>query len=48
VAFGKKALGIAMNVANEESVEVGVAAAVRAFGVIDILVSTPASRSFIP
>jgi 3-hydroxybutyrate dehydrogenase len=39
VASGKKALGVAMDVANEEAVEGGVAAVVKAFGGVDILVS---------
>jgi 3-hydroxybutyrate dehydrogenase len=38
-ATGKKALGVAMDVANEESVNAGVAAVVAAFGGVDILVS---------
>ena len=39
VASGYKALGVAMDVANEEAVEGGVAAVVSAFGSVDILVS---------
>jgi 3-hydroxybutyrate dehydrogenase len=39
VASGHKALGVAMDVANEEAVESGVAAVVKAFGNVDILVS---------
>ena len=38
-ASGYKALGVAMDVANEESVQGGVAAVVAAFGGVDILVS---------
>jgi 3-hydroxybutyrate dehydrogenase len=38
-ASGPKALGVAMDVANEEAVERGVAAVVSAFGTVDILVS---------
>jgi 3-hydroxybutyrate dehydrogenase len=38
-ATGKKALGVEMDVANEESVNAGVAAVVAAFGGVDILVS---------
>ena len=39
VASGQKALGVAMDVANEKAVEDGVAAVVKAFGNVDILVS---------
>ena len=39
VAQGHKAMGVAMDVANEEAVEAGVAAVVKAFGGVDILVS---------
>lgn len=39
VASGDKALGVAMDVANEEAVEGGVAAVVKVFGGVDILVS---------
>ena len=39
VASGHKALGVAMDVANEKAVEDGVAAVVKAFGTVDILVS---------
>ena len=39
VSAGHKALGVAMDVANEEAVESGVAAVVKAFGNVDILVS---------
>ena len=39
VAGGQKAMGVAMDVANEEAVEGGVAAVVKAFGGVDILVS---------
>jgi 3-hydroxybutyrate dehydrogenase len=39
VALDQKALGVAMDVANEEAVEGGVAAVVSAFGSVDILVS---------
>ena len=39
MASGHKALGVAMDVANEEAVEGGVAAVVKAFGGVDILVS---------
>lgn len=39
VSSGHKALGVAMDVANEEAVEGGVAAVVKAFGGVDILVS---------
>jgi 3-hydroxybutyrate dehydrogenase len=39
VASGLKALGVAMDVANEKAVEDGVAAVVKAFGNVDILVS---------
>jgi 3-hydroxybutyrate dehydrogenase len=38
-AAGHKALGVAMDVANEEAVEAGVAAVVGKFGGVDILVS---------
>jgi 3-hydroxybutyrate dehydrogenase len=38
-ASGHKALGVAMDVANEDAVEGGVAAVVSAFGSVDILVS---------
>jgi 3-hydroxybutyrate dehydrogenase len=36
---GGRAIGIAMDVANEDAVNAGVAAAVQAFGGVDILVS---------
>ena len=39
VASGHKALGVAMDVADEQAVESGVAAVVKAFGNVDILVS---------
>ena len=39
VASGNKALGVAMDVANEEAVESGVASIVSKFGGVDILVS---------
>lgn len=39
VASGNKALGVAMDVANEEAVESGIAAVVSRFGGVDILVS---------
>ncbi len=39
VAEGHKAMGVAMDVANEEAVEAGVASVVKAFGGVDILVS---------
>ncbi len=39
VAAGHKALGVAMDVTSEEAVESGVAAVVKAFGGVDILVS---------
>ena len=39
VAAGHKAIGVAMDVANEEAVNAGVAAVVKAFGGVDILVS---------
>jgi 3-hydroxybutyrate dehydrogenase len=39
VSAGHKALGVAMDVANEEAVESGVASVVKAFGNVDILVS---------
>ena len=39
MASGHKALGVAMDVANEDAVENGVAAVVKAFGNVDILVS---------
>ena len=38
-AAGHKALGVAMDVANEQAVDAGVAAVVKAFGGVDILVS---------
>ena len=38
VSTGHKALGVAMDVANEEAVESGVAAVIKAFGNVDILV----------
>jgi len=39
VAAGHKAIGVAMDVANEEAVDAGVATVVKAFGGVDILVS---------
>src|SRR5688500_454505 len=38
-AAGRKAIGVAMDVANEEAVNAGVASVVKAFGGVDILVS---------
>jgi len=39
VAAGQKAIGVAMDVTNEEAVKAGVAAVISAFGGVDILVS---------
>ena len=38
-ASGKRALGVAMDVANEDQVEAGIASVIKTFGAIDILVS---------
>jgi 3-hydroxybutyrate dehydrogenase len=38
-ATGKRAIGVAMDVANEEQVEAGTAKVIKAFGALDVLVS---------
>ena len=42
---GKRAIGVAMDVANEEQVDVGTTKVIKTFGALDVLVSNAGNRS---